>query len=171
MKSPIVSSWLAKQGDFSTQSHGKIRVRQCTKWFGFQIRARHALSHPSLVFALSQVLEGIQHAVQFAVRVDLETGEIWDIANSTGVIGWLDRDLWPNVEEEFPLVLRWEVEHTGSALIPRLQIGEEEWLYPSVLFPGEASFVATTGHNVPGAEKGDVFSPGCVWCQDSLKQS
>ncbi|MFZ4763514.1 MAG: hypothetical protein ACOYMN_01070 [Roseimicrobium sp.] len=170
MKSPAVQTWLAAQGDFSVHFHGKVRVRQCTNWFGFQIRARLSLTRPSLVFALSQLAEGTRKPVQFGVRVDLDSGEIWDVANQTGVIGWLDRDLWPNGEEEFPLLLRWEVEHTGRALIPRLQIGAEEWLYPSVLFPGEASFSAMTGHTLRGAEQHEVFSPGYVWCQDKLPQ-
>jgi hypothetical protein len=168
MKSSIATPWLSTQSDFSTSCHGKIRVRQCSTSFGFQIHACNPLPHPTLVFALSQVVEPGGKSVQFAVRVDLESGEIWDIANSTGVIGWLDRELWPSVTEEYPLVLRWEVEHTGSALIPRLLIGEEEWLYPSVLFPGEATFSAVTGHNLAGATMRDVFSPGYVWCQDRL---
>lgn len=169
MKSSVASPWLSTQSDFSTGGHGKIRVRQCSTSFGFQIHARNPVPHPTLVFALSQVPEAGGKIVQFAVRVDLESGEIWDIANNTGVIGWLDRELWPSVMDEYPLVLRWEVEHTGSALIPRLLVGEEEWLYPSVLFPGEATFTAVTGHNLAGAQMRDVFSPGYVWCQDRLK--
>jgi hypothetical protein len=146
-----------------------VKVRQCTTSFGFQIYAAKPIPHPSLIFAVSQGRVPGRKAVQFAVKVDLESGEIWDVANDTGVIGWLDRDLWPSATEEFPLVLRWEIEHTGSALIPRLTIGEEEWLYPSVLFPGESTFAAVTGHNLAGSEMTDVFSPGYVWCQDRLR--
>jgi hypothetical protein len=169
MTSSIASSWPPTQTSFVTRCHGKIRVRQRTTSFGFQIYAANPVPHPSLIFAVSQGSVPGRKAVQFAVKVDLETGEIWDVANDTGVIGWLERDLWPSATENFPLVLRWEIEHTGSALIPRLVIGEEEWLYPSVLFPGESNFAAVTGHNLAGVDSKDVFSPGYVWCQDRLK--
>lgn len=169
MKSTIASSLTPKQSDFSTRCHGKIRVHERTSSFGFQIYAANPLPHPALIFALSQAPKAGGKAVQFAVKVDMESGEIWDVANHSGIIGWLDRALWPSATEEFPLVLRWEIEHTGGALIPRLMIGEEEWLYPSVLFPGEAAFAAVTGHNLPGVEMRQVFSPGYVWCQDRLK--
>lgn len=169
MKSTLAPSWPSKLADFSTRCHGKVRIRECTSSFGFQIYAANPLSHPGLYFALSQTAEVGRTPVQFAVKVDLETGEIWDVANNTGVIGWLDRDLWPSVMEEYPLVLRWEIEHTGGALIPRLVIGEEEWLYPSVLFPGECQFSAMAGHDLEDVDMQDVFSPSYVWCQDRLK--
>ena len=169
MKSPAAPFWPNLQRDFSTHCHGRILIRECSSHFGFQIHAANSVPHPTLVFALTQAPETKRKAVQFAVKVDLESGEIWDIANRTGVIGWLDSDLWPSVTEDYPLILRWEVEHTGDALIPRLMIGQEEWLYPSVLFPGESTFVATTGHNLTDVEMRDVFSPGYVWCQDRLK--
>lgn len=169
MKSSIASIWPATQRDFSTRCHGKVRIRECTTSFGFQIHAANPMQHPQLIFALTQAPEAGKKSVQFAVKVDLESGEIWDVGNGTGVIGWLDRELWPSVTEEYPLVLRWEIEHTGSALIPRLVVGEEEWLYPSVLFPGEAIFSAVSGHNLPGMDMRDLYSPGYVWCQDRLK--
>lgn len=169
MKSTVASSWPSKLADFSTRCHGRIRVRDCTSSFGFQIHAANPLPHPVLVFALSQAPEIGRAAVQFAVKVDLESGEIWDVANNTGVIGWLDRELWPSLTEDYPLVLRWEIEHTGGALIPRLVIGDEEWLYPSILFPGEAMFAAVAGHDLAETDMKDVFSPSYVWCQDRLK--
>ena len=170
MKAPAALARTPADSDFRTRCHGKVRVRSCTTSFGFQIYAANPVPHPTLVFALSQgPSESGSKAVQFAVKVDLESGEIWDVANHTGVIGWLDRELWPSVTEEYPLVFRWEIEHTGCALIPRLMIGEEEWLYPSVLYPGESTFAAVTGHNLGEIEMRDVFSPGYVWCQDRLK--
>ncbi|HSI62895.1 MAG TPA: hypothetical protein VLE43_07240 [Candidatus Saccharimonadia bacterium] len=173
MKLPSDSPWpsATTSCDVSAQCHGRIRVRYCTKSFGFEIRACNPVSHPSLVFALVEDSRGRQNPVQFAVRVDLESGEIWDIANNTGVIGWLERDLWPSSEEEYPLVLRWEIERAGDALIPRLQIGDEEWLYPSVLFSGDAPFAALSGHNIEGLAHRDVFSPGYVWSQDRIARS
>lgn len=149
------------------RDYGSIEVTEVTNGFGFQIRACNPLSHPSLFLALTT--PGDAPAVTFAVRVDLESGEIWDIGNNTGMLGWLDRDLWPNASEDYPLVLRWEIEHTGHSLIPRLLIGEEEWLYPSVAFPGDAQFTALAGHDMDDAAISEIFSPGYVWSLDRLK--
>ena len=174
MKLPSESPWspaVAALHDVAAQCHGRVRVRYCTKNFGFEIRACNPVSHPSLVFALVQDSRGTQQPVQFAVRVDLESGEIWDIANNTGVIGWLELGHWKNAGEEYPLVMRWEIERAGDALIPRLQIGDEEWLYPSVLFAGDAPFAALSGHDVEGLGHRDVFSPGYVWAQDRISRS
>ena len=170
MKALTISAWPDLKGQFNIDEHGKIRVRKCTSWFGFQIRARNSVPHPALLFALlHQNVNEKSADVMFGVRVDLENGEISDIANHTGIIGTLEEDLWPNHEEEFPIMMRWEVEHTGDALIPRLHIGSEEWLYPSVLFPGDSNFIATTGQDRDQAVSSSVFSPGYVWCQDRLK--
>lgn len=173
MKLPSDTPWspASTLRDVSAQCHGRIRVRCCTRNFGFEIRACNPVSHPSLVFALVEDSRASQHPVQFAVRVDLESGEIWDIANNTGVIGWLELDDWKSASEEHPLVLRWEIERAGDALIPRLQIGDEEWLYPSVLFSGDAPFAALSGHDVEGLAHREVFSPGYVWCQDRISRS
>ena len=170
MKTLPNSTWPELHADFSLHNHGKILVSASTNWFGFQISACNPIPHPSLYFTLHQenVSPGVK-PVQFGVLVDFETGEIWDIANRSGVIGCLEQSLWPNSEEAYPITLRWEIEHTGNVLIPRLNIGDEEWLYPSLLFPGDCHFVATTGHNLPDEPTSTVFSPGYVWCQDSIR--
>ena len=170
MKTFAAPSWPDLKGEFHLHHHGKIQVRERTSWFGFQIRASNPVPHPSLIFTLHQEpLTSNRKPVKFGVRVDLETGEIWDIANKSGVIGSLDRDLWPKEGGKFPITLRWELEHTGHVLIPRLHVGDEEWLYPSLLFPGDCHFVAMTGHDLDDVQNDDVFSPGYVWCQDSLR--
>ena len=143
-----------------------MRVGRQTNGFGFQISASNPMPHPSLVFALRS--DGGEFAVEFGIRINLDTGEISDIANGSGLIGWLDRALWPSDGGEYPLTLRWEIENTGLSLIPRLIIGDEEWLYPSVLSPGEAWFTATAGHDMEGAEISAVYTPGYVWCEDRL---
>lgn len=171
MKLPSDATWLPQTREISAQCHGRIRVNDDTRSFGFQIRARNPLGHPSLVFALVEDSRSGHPPVKFAVRVDLETGEIWDIGHNTGIIGWLERDLWPCAGEEHPLLLSWEIERAGDALIPRLQIGEEEWLYPSVLFPGSAPFAALSSHSLEGASHRDVFSAGYVWCQDRIRRA
>jgi hypothetical protein len=159
-------SCLQNHGALMAQHYGSIEVTGVTNGFGFQIRACNPLSHPSLYLALTSL--DAPQAVTFAVRVDLESGEIWDIGNNTGMLGWLDRELWPSYED-YPLMLRWEIEHTGLSLIPRLIIGEEEWLYPSVAFPGDAQFTALAGHDMADAAINEVFAPGYVWSLDRLK--
>ncbi len=42
-----------------------------------------------------------------------------------GADGWLELDDWKIADEAHPLVMRWEIERAGDALIPRLQIGDE----------------------------------------------
>ncbi len=168
MNQPSDTPWMPQTREIATRCHGRVRVTENTRSFGFQIRACNPASSPSLVFALVEDSRSGQQPVKFAVRVDLESGEIWDIANHSGIIGWLERDLWPCAGEEYPLLMRWEIERAGDALIPRLQIGEEEWLYPSVLFPGSAPFAALCGHDLEAASHRDVFSAGCVWCQDRI---
>lgn len=158
---------LGNHGAHVVRDYGKISVTEATSSFGFHIRACNSLSHPTLFLALT-TLDSLQ-PVTFAVRVDLESGEIWDIGNNTGVLGWLDRDLWPDASEDYPLVLRWEIEHTGHSLIPRLLIGEEEWLYPSIAFPGDADFTALAGHDMEDSTISAIFSPGYVWSLDRLK--
>ena len=64
--------------------------------------------------------------------------------------------------------MRWEVERSGSALIPRLHVGDEEILYPSQLFPDDAVFVAFSGHDLEEVDPRAIFSPGYLWCQDRL---
>lgn len=160
-------SCLQNHGALMSRDYGSISVTDVTSGFGFQIRACNPLAHPSLYLALT-TLDTAQ-PVTFAVRVDLESGEIWDIGNNTGVLGWLDHDLWPNASEDYPLMLRWEIEHTGNSLIPRLMIGEEEWLYPSIAFPGDANFTALAGHDLQESGINEVFAPGYVWSLDRLK--
>jgi len=171
MKTFVATPWPDLSGTYRFHSHGRIHVNSKTTWFGFQIHASNTLAHPTLIFALIQ--EQRDHArnhVKFGVRLDLRSGAIYDIANHTGVIGSLDQKLWPQRDDEYPILLRWEVEHTGQVLIPRLHIGFEEWLYPSLLFPGDSNFTAVTGHDADDRMSDDaVFSPGYVWCQDRLR--
>ncbi|WP_050028145.1 hypothetical protein [Verrucomicrobium sp. BvORR034] len=151
---------------FLTKGFGTVRVGRRTNTFGFQIATTNPAPHPTLLFALRS--DGGEFPVEFGIRINLATGEITDTANNSGLIGWLDPSLWPSSLVPYPLVLRWEVENTGLALIPRLIIGDEEWLYPSVHSPGEAWFTATAGHDLENAEIGAVYSPGYVWCEDRM---
>ena len=123
--------------NFDLASFGQLNVPAQPLRFGFQVDIIPAqFESPHLLFGLvsrTRTPEGKTRSVGFAVRVDLTNGEIWDMANDSGLIGWLESrgDLGRFTDEE-PMLLSWEVEHLGSALIPRLQIGGEEWLYPAV---------------------------------------
>lgn len=152
---------------FLTKGHGTVRVGRKTNRFGFQIAASNRMAQPTLLFALRS--DGGEFPVEFGIRINLASGEISDTANNAGLIGFLDPSLWPEPHAAYPLVLRWEIENTGLALIPRLTIGDEEWLYPSVHSPGEAWFTAISGHDLEGADNSTVYSPGMVWCEDRLQ--
>lgn len=168
MPTPLLPHWPATLDQYTISQHGRVMVHEGTTSFGFQMRVENVDVRPSLVFALTT--NKINDLGQFAVHIDLTTGEISDIANKTGVIGWLEQDIYEAIDESHPLMLRWEVEHIGGALIPRLQIGDEEWLYPSVLFSGKAKYTAVAGYHTPLNHAGSMFSPTYVWCQDRLSK-
>ena len=168
MKTIASSRWPDVLQAFRVRSHGRIHVRKATQSFGFQIRARDTMPHPALIFGLAQVHCPGQLA-RFVTRIDLESGEVWDAAHDGGLLGHVNAANWPARDEEHPLPLRWEIERSGSALIPRLHIGDEEILYPSQLFPDEAPFVAFTGHDLVEVDTRAIFSPGYVWCQDRIR--
>ena len=151
---------------FVIRNYGRIEAQKQTTGFGFQINAYNPRPYPGLLFALRATNR--ENSVQFGVSVNLESGEIWDIGNDTGMIGMLEKDSWPWASPDAPLILRWEIEHAGYALIPRLKVGDEEWLYPSIRFPGTSSYLALAGHNLKDVELGDVFTRGHVWCRDQI---
>lgn len=167
MSTTLSPNWPDVLKAFRVRSHGRIQVRKATQRFGFQIRARDTVPHPELLVGLAQV-DGSGPPARFAVRVDLEFGEVWDAAHGAGMLGPVERSTWPSRDEDHPLLLRWEIERTGSALIPRLHVGGEEILYPAQLFTGEAPLVAFTGHNHDQLDARFLFSPGYVWCQDRI---
>ena len=167
MKTIVSPLWPTVLETYRIRSHGRIQVRKQTQRFGFQIHAGDCVPHPSLLFGLSQV-DSSGHPARFAVRVEMESGEIWDAAHGMGLLGHLEQASWPSRDDEHPLVLRWAVDHEGPSLIPRLHVGDEEFLYPAQLFPVAAPFVAFTGYDLPDLCSSVVFSKGYVWCQDHL---
>ncbi len=166
MKTIASSRWPDVLHAFRVRSHGRIHVRKATQSFGFQIRARDTVPHPSLLFGLAQV-HSPGPLARFVTRIDLDSGEVWDAAHDCGLLGHFTPADWQGRDEGQPL--RWEIERSASALIPRLHIGNEEILYPTQLFQDEANFVAFTGHDLDGVNPRVIFAPGYVWCQDRLK--
>ena len=167
MKLLTPTRWPEILKSFRINGHGRISVVQRTLRLGFQIRARDVVPHPSLLFGLAQV-DCVGEGARFVVRIDLDSGEVWDAAHDGGLLGSLETPLWPSSDEAHPLVLRWEIDRAREALIPRLFIGEEEFLYPSISFRGESPFIAFTGHDLSGITPSAVFSPGYFWSLDRL---
>lgn len=124
---------------FDLVSFGELRVPREPMRLGFQVDIVPAESPREIFFGLVAPCHHGHHttsgpAYGFAIRLDLTTGEIWDMVNGSGLIGWVEdvASLEARHSDEEPLLLSWEVEHLGTALIPRLHIGEEEWLYPAL---------------------------------------
>lgn len=121
---------------FDLVSFGKILVPSHPLRFGFQVDlvpSQHSCTQ--VVFALlshdPEVPAPEDKPQGFAVRVDLKTGEVWDLLNESGLVGWIDKPAETFTDEE-PLLFNWEVEHYGAALIPKLQIANEVFLYPAL---------------------------------------
>ncbi len=153
---------------FNLDSHGLIRVRQRTRRFGFEVQVEDLQLQPSLIFGMAR-MDGTKDNARFAVRLELSSGEIWDAAHDTGMIGVLDPTPYPGREELHQLKLRWTIERAGDALIPRLHLADEEFLYPAVRLLDDAPFVAFTGHDALELESAAIFSASHVWCVDGIK--
>jgi hypothetical protein len=147
-------------------SFGKILVPDHPLRFGFQLDIVPSMnSCNQVIFALvsqdRDVRNGVSHSHGFAVRVDLETGEIWDLLNGSGLVGWIEQPMDSFTDEE-PLLLSWEVEHYGCALIPKLQIASEVYLYPALRHTP-----AMVMDTVAGSESGELstatFIHPAVW--------
>lgn len=121
--------------DHRLQTFGCIEVPDHPLRFGFQLDLVPSQTESrQVVFALvaQDGAPGSRPGSHgFAIRLDLETGEVWDILNESGLIGWVEKPLGSFSDEE-PMLLNWEVEHYGAALIPKLQIANEVFLYPAV---------------------------------------
>ncbi len=122
---------------FDLVSFGSLDVPPHPLRFGFQVDIIPAEDPTQIMFGLvsqERQREGRNRTHGFAVRLDLITGEVWDLLNESGLIGMVDEPetFLSRFTDEEPMLLSWEVEHLGSALIPRLHIGGEEWLYPAL---------------------------------------
>src|SRR5258708_5561388 len=104
MKTTVSPNWPEVLQAFRIRSHGRIQVLRLTQRFGFQIRARDTVPHPALMFGLAQV-DGNGRNARFAVRVEMDSGEVWDAANDGGLLGFIEHANWPSRDEAHPLVL------------------------------------------------------------------
>lgn len=75
-------------------------------------------------------------------KIDLQTGLIMDLLNDQGVLGYLPRrTLAPHQDIPF----RIEMELIGRVCVPRLVIGGEIFLHPSLYLETRGSVSALTG--------------------------
>ncbi len=124
---------------FLVQSYGSLLLPDHPIRFGFQVDIVPDNCPTTILFGLvsrDPVNGGHAKTTGFAVRVDLEMREVWDALNGSGLVGWVEH---PNglkgFTDEEPLLLGWEIEYHGEALIPKLVVGDQQWLYPAIQCP------------------------------------
>lgn len=160
----------AELESFDTLNFGTVSVPARPSRFGFQVDVTPTPGMNEVVFGLVQSPAGSRSGkprLGFAVRVDLERGEIWDLVNGSGLIGWVETPLGcAGSDRTFLLSL--EIERIGSALLPKLQVGGEEWLYPAVRSTDALDFVAIAGcagsTRDSAAHHSHLVKPS-VWCE------
>ena len=156
---------------FHLLGFGQVPAPSVPSRFGFQLDMKHVTGVQEIVFGLVQPSNGrtASQRVGFAVRVNLELGEIWDLVNGSGLIGWLEEPAgWAEGERQDSLLLSLEIERVGSALLPKLQVGGEEWLYPAIRCEDDLEFTA-----IAGCEQSSEHTPAecfinpTVWSEDT----
>lgn len=124
---------------FHTQSYGSLLLPDHPIRFGFQVDIVPENCPNSIVFGIvSREPANGTHAktTGFAVRVDLEMREVWDALNKSGLVGWVEHPQGlAGFTDEEPLLLGWEIEYHGHALIPKLVVADQQWLYPAIQCP------------------------------------
>ena len=158
---------------FDLVSFGTIEVPPHPLRFGFQVDIVPGETPPQIMFGLvsrHKNREGKSHSVGFAIHLDLRTGEIWDLLNESGLLGIIpDAELFfAQFSDEEPLLLSWEVEHLGSALIPMLHIGGEEWLYPAIGFRDGMAMETIAGGAGDHGSTMTAFMHPAVWRETML---
>lgn len=136
--------------------------------FGFQLDMVPPFDQPEVSFGVIQKdIDTNTFKMGFAVRIDFERGEIWDLANNMGLIGWLEHPYGlQGYSAEEPMLLSWEIERIGSALIPKLQVGGEEWLYPSIRSPEALELSAVAGCTAGLIKPEDCFIHPALWLEE-----
>jgi hypothetical protein len=154
--------------DFDLLSFGEQCLPNTPVKFGFQVDLKVQPGMREIVFGLVNLNQGrvAQQPAGFAIRIDLERGEIWDIMNDSGLVGWLERPLIGATSgSESHLLLSLEIERAGSALLPKLQIGGEEWLYPALRSSESLQLSAVAGTNARVSAEA-AFSNPALWSEE-----
>lgn len=125
--------------EFQVMSYGSLLLPGHPIRFGFQVDIVPHNCPPTILFGLisrDPVNGGAPKTSGFAVKVDLQMREVWDVLNGSGLVGWVEHPLGlARFTDEEPLLLGWEIEFHGHALIPKLVVGEQQWLYPAIQCP------------------------------------
>jgi hypothetical protein len=150
--------------EFSLLNYGSIDVAAGPSKFGFEIEVTPSVVLSEVYLALVQPdTTPAQQRVGFGIRIDWERGEIWDALNGAGIVGWLEDD-WSNFGST--VKLSFQIERIGSALLPRLIIGSEEWLYPALRSSSALTMMALAGvkGNTPRElDPEDIFDDAYLW--------
>jgi hypothetical protein len=125
--------------DFQVLSYGSLVLPNHPIRFGFQVDIVPENCPKNILFGLisrDPVNGGSAKTSGFAVKVDLEMREVWDVLNGSGLVGWVEHPLGlAGFTDEEPLLLGWEIEFHGHALIPKLVVADQQWLYPAIQCP------------------------------------
>ena len=157
---------------FDVMSFGTVAAPAKPSKFGFQIDVKASTGMGQIIFGLMQEPNrSSEPRLGFGIRVDLERGEIWDIVNGSGLIGWVEDPVGNQAGgKNEPILFSLEIERIGSALLPKLQIGGEEWLYPAVRSLENLEFTAMAGCSDASHKPMDgegAFSNASLWCESS----
>lgn len=153
---------------FDWVGFGSLTIPGKPMRFGFQIDIVPTVPCPEVAFGVVQrnAAKGTFGA-GFAVRIDMERGEIWDLVNGSGLVGWLENPLGLQAySAEEPMLLSWEIERIGSVLIPKLQVGGEEWLYPSIRCTDSLQLTAVAGCSAEHEQDADWFMHPALWYEE-----
>lgn len=154
--------------DFQVQSYGNLLLPDHPIRFGFQVDIVPDNCPPSILFGLisrDPVNGGNPKTSGFAVRIDLKAREVWDVVNGSGLVGWVEHPLGlAGFTDEEPLLLGWEIEFHGKALIPKLVVADQQWLYPAIQCPEPIVMESLVGWSGEwNADPRDVFLHPALW--------
>lgn len=154
--------------DFHVLSYGSLVLPNHPIRFGFQVDLVPDNCPKQILFGLvsrDPVNGGSPRTTGFAVKVDLEMREVWDVLNGSGLVGWVEHPLGlAGFTDEEPLLLGWEIEFHGHALIPKLIVGSQQWLYPAVQCPNSIVMESLVGWAGEWeADAREVFLHPALW--------
>jgi hypothetical protein len=153
---------------FDLVSFGTVEVPAHPLHFGFQVDIIPELAPHQIMFGLvssHKSANGKSSSAGFAIHLDLLTGEVWDLLNDNGLLGILqDHEMFfSRFSDEEPMLLSWKIEHLGTALIPKLHIGDEEWLYPAIAYRDGMSMQTLAGAAGDFGSTLTAFHHPAVW--------
>jgi hypothetical protein len=174
LKSNIFARPLPALESFEIESYGTLGIPSGPVRFGFQVDLAPNILLQEVVFGLvEQSGNADDKPIGFAVRLDLQRGEVWDLANDSGLIGWVDQPIGYTIAGgDEPILLSLEIERVGSAFLPKLQIGGEEWLYPAIRSTAAVNLVALGGFKATPSNNlspKEIFANPSVWCEENKK--